>query len=278
MREIVACSGAPRDLGRAQGEVWRESIRRALEADGLSVQRRRPGLRGLATGRVLGTGIGREIVRHYPHQGERLAGIALAAGVSLEALVEKNRLDLSREPANGCEVGASDCAERGSGIVFRSERFDPADGWMQRRSLPEVGFGSVEVARPWSATAIAGINHLGLALALAPRKSADREPCLQATLLVQDCLQRFTRVEACVDWLKKRPSQGGSRVAMADRFGTRISVEADGSDSQPLAPVTSGAGWACQLWSQDASLRLIDGDAGCELDPLRATPPPGEVG
>ena len=63
-------------------------------------------------------------------------------------------------------------AGNGNPLVMRTlgNHEEGAHGeWVLRRSRPEVGFASVEVTLPWLATAIAGINEGGVAVAMVPR-------------------------------------------------------------------------------------------------------------
>ena len=85
----IECKGAPRDLGLDQGAACTQAIRSWLDERGIARARRGfPNLRRLTSGGVLGAGVGREVVRHYPHLAERMSGIARASGVSLDALME----------------------------------------------------------------------------------------------------------------------------------------------------------------------------------------------
>lgn len=80
MRTVIECAGHPRDMGLAQGGALASSIRRACDEAGLPWRRSRmPSLRALNVGPLRGSGAGRELFRHFPHQAERLEGLARAA-------------------------------------------------------------------------------------------------------------------------------------------------------------------------------------------------------
>ena len=84
--------------------------------------------------------------------------------------------------------------------------------WIVRRSLPEIGFASVELTLPWLAPAVAGVNEKGLAVAIVP-EAAERAALAfspPALLLVQDCLQRFADLESALEWCARRPAAPGS--------------------------------------------------------------------
>lgn len=269
---LLHCQGAPRDLGRAQGQPHAETIRRALEGEGLSTRRSRwPSWRPLASGAVLGRGPGREILRHYPHHGERLAGMALAAGVPLDSLVAKNAREMSRDPA--MESRARCIAAPGEPVCLVREVHDGPDAdavYTVRRSVPEVGFASVELTKPWFVSAFAGVNEHGLAIVLQAPLEAGSPTGLTATLLVQDCLQRFSTVAACVDWCSKRPSQGASRLGVADRWGDRAQIvpgcaEASPWPSEESESISPGAsGLEVRLEPESRCLRLVSIPSGVE--------------
>ena len=238
----MECRGAPRDLGRDQGEQFLSYVREALADQGLSVRRSRwPSFRALASGRVLGRGVGREIIRHYPHQGERLAGIAPGARVSLEALVDQcARASEFRDEAPG--VSAALGASGGEAWLARllpapAFAFDTP---IVRRTLPEVGFASLEVTRPWFVSCLAGVNEEGLAVAVSVSPPANGVGgFLTASLLAQDCLQRFTRVEACIDWCRKRPAESGACLLAADATGEIAKIR-PGSTADPVGRPSEG--------------------------------------
>ena len=240
--EALHCQGAPRDLGRSQGQPHADAIRRALAREGFSTRRSRwPNWRPLASGPVLGRGPGREIIRHYPHHGERLAGMALAAGVPLASLVAKNAREMSRDSALGAKARCVAVPGESVRLVREMHGGLAADeSYLVRRSIPEVGFASVELTKPWFVSAFAGINEHGLAVVLQAPLEAGAQTDLTATLLVQDCLQRFTTVAACVDWCSKRPSQGASRLGVADPSGDRAQIAPGGAEASPWPPDETG--------------------------------------
>lgn len=264
---MIHCEGAPRDLGRAQGRHHRDGIRRLLQEEGLSTRRSRwPSWRPLAFGPLLGRGPGREIIRHYPHQGERLAGIALAAGIPLASLVAKHVREMSHDLALRIETRCTTVPGESPRLVRAVPDATGTDeGWVVRRSIPEIGFKSVELTRPWFVSAFAGINEHGLAVALHAPRSPGSSTSLIATLLVQDCLQRFTTVAACADWCSKRPSQGASRLMVVDASGDRAHVAPGGGPKiQPEtdpnevpAPAPGESDLEVELDSESRTLSLI---------------------
>ncbi len=87
--QTLGCEGAPRALGLDQGRACSSAIDVWLRSRGLRARARPiPTLRRLTGGAALGAGVGREVVRHYPHLVERMSGIARGAHVPLESLMD----------------------------------------------------------------------------------------------------------------------------------------------------------------------------------------------
>ncbi len=220
MTEIFEAGGAPRDQGLDQGLALRGAVRDRAVRAGVSTRRRRAlSLAPFASGSILGSGPGREMIRHYTHLAERAEGLALGAELRLETLVEL----LFREPGV-LRVDALSVALGAPGADRpRLARVLPpgstSERWVLRRSRPEVGFASVEVTLPWLATAVAGVNSEGLAVMLAPGGA----PAFPA-LLVQEALQRFGDIPSALDWCDKRPGSGSGSLLLGDASGAVAAV------------------------------------------------------
>jgi hypothetical protein len=103
-----------------------------------------------------------------------------------------------------------------------------------RRKRPEGRFRSVEVVRPWLAGALLGVNESGLAAALADgRWDGTGAP---AALLVEDCLQRFSDVDAALDWCLGRPAAPAAVLLFADSGGEMAGVEVSAGGRRVLRP------------------------------------------
>jgi hypothetical protein len=98
-----------------------------------------------------------------------------------------------------------------------------AGEWILRRCRPEGGFASIEVARPWLAHALLGVNEHGLAAAVLCGGAAGAT--LPSAPLVQDCLQRFATLDACLDWCTARPGERPATLLLADASGEIAAVE-----------------------------------------------------
>jgi hypothetical protein len=171
--------------------------------------------------------MGREIARHYPHQCERIQGLARGSGLATEPLLEMF-LRASRDELAG-EVLAREApigARAGAGARLVRPLAD-AD-WLLRRSAPEVGFASVEITLPWLATGVAGVNAAGVAAAVDPRVGLEPSDAPSALLLVQECLQRFEDVAGCLAWALGRPAAGPARLVFGDASGRVAEIEIGG--------------------------------------------------
>ncbi len=243
MWTAIECAGHPRDMGLAQGAALGAEIRAACRAAGLPDRRRRsPSLRGLASGPVRGRGAGRELIRHYAHQAERLEGLARGADVPLDSLLALHL----RVRAGGADGGllarraslrARACGDAMDGKSALLERSLPGAErdeapWMLRESRPVVGFRSVEIGLPWLVPGVAGVNEAGLAMLAGPvlwgRKGMDGWP--PSALLLQECLQRFEDLEGALGWCRKRPVEGEQSFVLADASGAVATVIASGRE------------------------------------------------
>lgn len=245
------CAGHPRDMGLAQGAANRAAIREALTRAKLPLGRSRlPSLRALASGSVRGRGAGREFLRHFAHQAERLEGLAQGADVSFDSVLQLHLrvraggalggLLSRRASLRARSVGGPD--EQKRALLERSlpRPLEGEIGWIVRESRPEVGFRSIEVGLPWLVPAVAGVNEGGLAIAAGPilwgTSGSGGSPT--SALLVQECLQRFEDVGGALDWCRKRPVEGEQTFVLADAGGEVATVVSKGRERQ----VQSGEG------------------------------------
>jgi hypothetical protein len=256
MEKLIECVGDPRAMGHCQGLTHKSEIRDRIRRNGGKLGRSRwPSLRALTSGPRMGRGTGREIVRHYTHLAERMAGIARNADVVLPAL-----MDLFCQSTNGASpgdelvseavaFGAESMAGMEEGVILvrtLSGGSFGASPWFLRKSVPEVGFKSIEVTLPWLATSVAGVNDAGIAVTMAPRTESygggvnagavNARHAPHAVVLVQECLQRFDSLEGCVDWCKKRPRSGNLSLVIGNASGGLIQIEIEGDDCRIVEP------------------------------------------
>ena len=249
MLESIECEGAPRDLGFAQGRACKDAVRDHVSRSGARLRRRQRvpavlnALAPWSSGPVLGESAGREIIRHYPHLAERMAGLALGADLPLESLVASlsqpapSSSATLNAPGTALAVGAAGTAQEGQVFATRSlaPSLVPGAGWVLRHSRPEVGFASVEVTLPWLASSIAGVNTEGVAVLLARSDISDGRGAPPA-LLVQECLQRFANIDGCLDWCLKRSASGRALLFIAQASGGVAAVEFEGSERRVIRP------------------------------------------
>jgi hypothetical protein len=255
--QTLCCEGEPRALGLDQGHACASAIRAWLSSRGLRVRPRAlPTLRRLTGGATLGAGVGREVVRHYPHLVERMSGLARAARVPLESLMDDvvaSAYGESGHPlsAPAVAVGVRDSGDATRGVIARA--FAPELPWIVRRSRPEIGFASVEITLPWLAGGLAGVNEAGLAAVVAMVPSTPTERGLAAApawLLVQECLQRFDGLDASLGWCLCRPCAGEFSLLLGDSHGefAVVDVASGGSRLRQRGPdsVLAGGGAASE--------------------------------
>lgn len=171
--------------------------------------------------------LARELSRHFPHQAEALAGLAVGAGVPAAWLAEQLGAELRREAAT-LPVGLAT-----TGAVAGVAR--ALDGpWLLRRSRPEGLFASLELTRPWLPNALLGVNERGLAVAVVAGEAADVGA--PGALLAQDCLERFEALEAALEWCEGRPGAGRAVVLVADACGDAAGIEIGSGRRRVLRP------------------------------------------
>jgi hypothetical protein len=113
----------------------------------------------------------------------------------------------------------------------------PADV-IVRRCRPDHGFASIEIAQPWAAAPLAGVNETGLSvMCIVEGDERDSSSCAApASLLAQDCLRRFDHLDGAVEWLLTRPGGGRSTLLLADSAGEIASVHAKGDERTVFRP------------------------------------------
>jgi hypothetical protein len=234
---VIECGGHPRDMGGMQGRTCQRWVRECVSQAGLAGKRGRwPSLSAFTAGPVRGHGPGREIVRHYTHLSERMDGLAREAGVPTDAIFElhlraaSGRSGSLLQPVStlaAVDLDGQPGISLARGLPVRGGR---DGGWIVRRSLPEVGFASLEVTLPWLVTAVAGVNVCGLVVCFAPGAAdeAVRSEAPPFVLLVQECLQRFETVAGAAEWCASRSAAGPGAIVVADAAGSRARIESSG--------------------------------------------------
>ncbi len=268
-RSALVCSGAPRDLGLDQGLHFREVIRaevgRSLRPEGSTRPLSSLTSRGPTVARAV-----RDTRRFFPHMAERAEGIALGARTSnsdVAALLARDCL-AGRETVVGVRA-------RGDGsavwVALATEREAPL---FLRQSQPENDYRSLEVGIPWRVPALAGVNQHGLAVAVGglASSSASLAHCAApAALLVQDCLQRFDRVDKAVEWCERRSAGGDVSILLGDAEGALARVDLEGDRRRvhrDTDGILLGAGEPARVASVEKACRAgqrLDAEALCRI-------------
>jgi hypothetical protein len=242
---VVECQGAPRDLGLDQGAACAALLvdrgpvrsaggggRRSALARAAAALRAAGGLRRVAPDAEVAA-VARDLERHFPQLAERLDGLARGAGVERSGLLAALRAELGRSSIGDPEVAAGPALALRSGggaraLVVATVARGRA---VLRRSRPENGLRSLEWVAPWGVGGLAGVNEAGLAAACAPGEPSTRgwpRCAAPASLLVQECLQRFSDVDGATAWCRGRPAGGAACVLLADAAGAIAEVRIDG--------------------------------------------------
>lgn len=259
---LVACEGAPRDLGLDQGVALRSEVRRGLRRLVGGRLRRRSGCHDWR-------GVGRDLERFYPHLFERTVGLERGARVSRRALTVALARELGDAEdgvlrlSGGSALGAVPARTGRGALIARSFDFPrtPELPLVLRRSRPEGGYLSLDVTLPFLAPSLAGVNEHGLAATVTtiPSGAAHRRECAAPALaLVQECLQRCDRVEKAVEWCRARPAGGRASLLLADAYGALVSVVVEGEQrrvSEPSEGVALGRGRRVTLVELDKLCR-----------------------
>lgn len=254
MRAPIECEGAPRDLGLDQGRACAEVLRLRFGKrpwwDRLWLQ---AGPAGRECSRLR-----RDLQRHFPHQWESLAGMAVGARVPTGWLVR----ELARELGAAAARPVAVALDRGRVLLAR----ELGDAWVARRSRPEGLFGSIEITRPCLSAALAGVNERGLAVAAVGTRGATQRCAAPAALLAQDCLERFEATPAALEWCLGRPGGGRATIWLADARGELAGVEFTDAERRVLRPSDADAVHEAEALDARALARRIDGEA-VALDP-----------
>ncbi|HVP28284.1 MAG TPA: hypothetical protein VMW35_03895 [Myxococcota bacterium] len=269
-RPVLACEGAPRDLGLDQGLALREELRRFAAARGVELpfadevtsgrlglpilERVVSALGAWARSRAAGDDpasalLERDLARHFPQLAERCEGLARGARVPERFVLEACEAEERSAAGAACLVLVAD----GAGpLVARALPPSRPPSLRLRRTHPENGLRSLELVSSLGLGAIAGVNEAGLAacwsIAAEPRGAGAHGPrgsrgcAAPAILLVQECLQRFESVEGAAGWCTDRPARGPREAAgaieilLADASGAVAGVRRAGEGAARFAP------------------------------------------
>jgi hypothetical protein len=267
--EVIACRGAPRDLGLDQGTACAEAIgARVRRSGGVSVWlgRFRPFEAG-ALERAARTA--RDVRRYFPHLDERVIGLARGAKVPEVALAHMLAHELGPEAESAALHAGIDARGR---IVVQVP-----PGGILRSGKPDHGFASAEWTLPWLPGALTGLNHAGLAGAVISLDSEDESGCAApAFLLLQDCLAQFETAYNAAEWCERRLAGGRARLVFADAQGGRAAVAIEGEKRTRVEPAAAaaepagGAGRGTVSLVLDPAARSLEAASAGERELLEA--------
>lgn len=200
MSEVLRAEGSPVDQGRAQGRALRDSIEYSLRD-----QRSHHGLisRRRAQRRVARTST-RALETQLPQQSERLAGIALGAGV------RRSELELLEASLRIAGAGFSEGGRVAASLELPAA-LEPL--LVLRESRPDAGgFPSVELTYAPLAGCLAGVNAAGMAV-ICLEDGARGEPSVR--FLAAELVFRASQLDAGIDHLRRRARYlGGSGLLL----------------------------------------------------------------
>lgn len=289
---VLECEGAPRDLGLDQGLALRDGLRRYAQAQGAELppdEEVKPGGLGMPLVERLVSGLGRQLraarrarragaatplaralardlARHFPQLAERCEGLARGARIPASVVLDACAHQLEREAGSALLVPTPDGGAR---LLLRDLPAEPSLRW--RRSRPENGLASLELVAPVGIGAVAGVNEAGVSVAWGARGARAAAPiaagcAVPATLLVQECLQRFENVDGAAAWCSDRPALGAAadggaiEIVILDASGAHAGVIRSGD-----APAARFVPAALPL---DGATRRVGGVGGVlVLDP-----------
>jgi hypothetical protein len=242
----LACEGTAFDIGAAQGEQFREQIRLSLKVltELEAVNQIRPALLPLKlfvwiaehkAQRLL-----RSIFSAVPiSAGERLQGLAAGAAVPIRKLalcsaMESVFSDLTKVTAAAVSAGCSAMAATGrrsaSGEPILAHNFDYLPVLQQfyfiRRTSPDGGLRSVDLAFTSIPGAIDGVNEAGLSIACNYAYAIDKGPVgPTVTMLIAEALSRCRTISETVEYFRSTPRIGGGLLMLGDAGGRIAALE-----------------------------------------------------
>jgi len=209
--QVVACAGAPRDLGWDQGCALRTGLREACAA--VAARRWPPDLPARARERR----ILRDLRRHFPQQAEQLEGLARGAGVRLRRLSRATWTAL----ADTGRGSAAALIWEGAAWLSRSL----PEAVVLRRSEPDGRYRTLEITLPALTHPLLGVNEAGLAVSCHAGVLRPGPCAAPAALLARDCLERFAGVDGALAWCRKRPGAPRAGLLLADASGAAVGIE-----------------------------------------------------
>ncbi|MFQ5696665.1 MAG: hypothetical protein ACE5IL_00070 [Myxococcota bacterium] len=257
---MLETRGAPRDQGRIQAQRLPTEIRDAIAA----LRGARGALRWRQELRGAERGVGRSLSRFAPQLHERLQGIAWNCDLPVAALVlaESVWRGTVRALAKDGAIEARVAPPAGLDCIIRTTRPDAG------------GFPSAELTCAPLASALAGVNGCGIAVACL---DSGPRTALPARVLVSDVLLRTRSFAAALDHVQRRAhylqATGSLLVASAD--GEAAQLELRAGRMRVVSP--SMADGNARNLRLDASTCALEWGRGTPLERVLAPSLPSEV-
>lgn len=254
---MLETRGAPRDQGRIQAQRLPTEIRDAIAA----LRGARGILRWRAQLRQAERDVGRSLARFTPQLHERMQGIAENCDLPVAALVLAEsvlRASVRATAKNGV-IEASIAPPAGLECLVRTTRPDAG------------GFPSVELTCAALASALAGVNCCGIAVACLDCGPPAARP---ARVLVSDVLLRTRSFAAAIDHVRRRAHylQTTGTLLVSSATGEAIRLELSAGRLRELpAGVSDGSKPNLRL---DGKKQALDWDRGASKERVLAPPAP----
>ena len=256
-RVEVICRGSHREMGLAQGIALREKILAAIHAcssqdsfrldqpwwlpDALFMW-----LAELKAGRALA----RPLERDFPELNERLAGMALGAGIGLRTVYLINAIEPFMSSVRDRSVVPSVAAcsaiavrgrrsATGEPIITRNFDYLPfvQPYFTLRENRPSGRFRSLDFTVATMAGTVDGINERGLCITCNYAYTADvGQPTAPVSTVITEALEHCGTVAEAAAWIARRPRWGGGILMLADATGDIASLELSNTRSQLRRP------------------------------------------
>ena len=253
----AVCTGSPRQLGIAQGQLLKAKIHQAVDGSlskvlDLMKPWWMPGFlfTWLAKNKARGT-FGKTLRNDFPDFNARIEGIAEGASLSLGTAYLVNALETSLSllasdtailPAPGaCSAVAVRGRRSASGEPIIARNFDYLS-FLQpfcslRESRPRNGYRSLEFFMAPIAGAIDGINEKGLSITYDYAYTKDGNTvAAPLSMLISKALAKCETVQQCADLIISHARWGGGILMLADATGDIASLEVSSTRSYLRRP------------------------------------------
>ncbi|MDO8519688.1 MAG: C45 family peptidase [Deltaproteobacteria bacterium] len=241
--EVFECTGSPREMGRVQGEKFKEKIPEIFDAffhspyppawlkkyGNASVLRMVFSLLGFGRYPLLSRSLG----EGAPALKERFLGIAEGASLSKRLLASLNSIEITSTQLHfvlGCAalgLKPGRLLHTGPLLAYNHDFPDFFENFLLlRKSKPTDRYSSLQITYPILAGCIAGVNEKGLAATLNHAFAVEKGGAgIPPTMLMQETLDRAASTAEAVQFLEKSHAACGSMVTLVDEKGEMAAVE-----------------------------------------------------